>query len=376
MSGDAVTRSQLTRTVGSDAIRNRLLAAILAVLTIAGLRAGYSVTMPLAAAAVTVAAIWPLKPWLDQVLPSTVSYSLVVLVLLFLSAGFLGAVYFSLAQVVRAFAENQEQFKSIYGAISGWAGYWGLYNIDAMEGYGQLISFGQTLLANIYSIFGYLGFIAILVILGILEVPALRQRIHDTLGASDRRELIATADEIGDQIRRYLGMTAVTSAITGVASAVWSFSVGLDLALVWGVLNFLLNFIPVVGNIIGIIPPTVYAIIQFQSVTWTLVIFFGFAALQIIISNVIYPMLQGRSLSLSPVVILVALAFWGWVWGIAGALLAVPLTAAIVIICEHFRSTEWIALLLSNRKRGDSKLLERRRQLGPAEADPSSRING
>jgi predicted PurR-regulated permease PerM len=81
-------------------------------------------------------------------------------------------------------------------------------------------------------------------------------------------------------------------------------------------------------------------------------VFLGFAALQIMISNIIYPTLQGRSLALSPVMILVALAFWGWVWGIAGALLAVPLTAAIIIICERFRSTEWIALLLSNRKHG------------------------
>ncbi len=120
----------------------------------------------------------------------------------------------------------------------------------------------------------------------------------------------------------------------------------------WGVLNFLLNFIPIVGNIIGIVPPTLFAIIQFQSVSWAVIVFFGFAILQIVISNVIYPMLQGRSFSLSPVVILVSLAFWGWVWGIAGALLAVPITAAIVITCEHFRSTEWVARLLSNRSRG------------------------
>lgn len=341
---------------GSDTIRNRVLVAILVLLVIAGLQASYAVTMPLAAAAVMVTAIWPLKTLLDRALPSTVGYILVILVLLFLFAGFLGAVYFSVARIVRAFAENQDQFKIIYGSISGWAGYWGLDNTGAMEGYSRLLTFGQVLLTNIYSIFGYLGFVAILVILGILEVPALRDRIHDTLKARDRRALFATADEIGNQIRRYLGMTAVTSAITGVASALWSFGVGLELALVWGVLNFLLNFVPIVGNIIGIIPPTLYAFIQFQSLTWTLVVFLGFAVLQIIISNFLYPMLQGRSLSLSPVVILAALAFWGWVWGIAGALLAVPLTAAIVIVCRRFPSTGWIALLLSNR--GDA---------GPAE---------
>src|SRR4029079_4080864 len=118
----------------------------------------------------------------------------------------------------------------------------------------------------------------------------------------------------------------------------------------WGLLNFLLNFVPVFGNIVGIILPTLYALIQFQDWTMSLVTFLGSAILQVVISNFIYPWMQGERLSLSPAAIVVALAFWSWIWGIAGALLAVPLTAALVIICEHFRSTTWVALLLSTPK--------------------------
>jgi predicted PurR-regulated permease PerM len=132
---------------------------------------------------------------------------------------------------------------------------------------------------------------------------------------------------------------------------VWALTVGLDLALVWGVLNFLLNFVPVVGNVIGIIPPSLYAIVQFQNLTMPLFVFFGFAVLQIAISNFVYPALQGRQLSLSPVAIIVALAFWSWLWGIAGALIAIPLTVAIVIISEHFPRTEWVARLLSTPRK-------------------------
>jgi predicted PurR-regulated permease PerM len=170
------------------------------------------------------------------------------------------------------------------------------------------------------------------------------------LHASHRQELLETVDEIAGKIRRYLGVTVLTSMITGIASALWAYVVGLELALVWGILNFLLNFIPIIGNVIGIIPPNLYAVIQFQSLTMSLIVFLGFVALQIVISNFVYPTLQGCSLSLSPVAILTALAFWSWVWGIAGAFIAVPLTAALVIICEHFRSTEWIARLLSSHK--------------------------
>ncbi|MGE4256840.1 MAG: AI-2E family transporter [Xanthobacteraceae bacterium] len=336
--------------MSSDAMRNRMLAVITVILVIAGLRASYAVTMPLAAAVVVVAAIWPIKPWLDRALPSQLSYLGTILVLVLISVGFIGAVYFSTAQVVRAFAQNQEKFNQIYGSAMDWAARFGFQEFGGQEGYTRLIDFGQVLLSNVYTVLVYLGFIALLVIFGLPEVPALRSKLHGALNAADRRQVIDTVDEIAEKVRQYLGVTALTSVLTGVASALWAFAVGLELALVWGVLNFLLNFIPIIGNIIGIIPPSVYAVIQFQNVTMPLVVLVGFVVLQIAISNFVYPMLQGRSLSLSPVAIIVALTFWGWIWGVAGALIAIPLTAAIVIVCQHFRSTEWIVRLLLRPK--------------------------
>lgn len=332
----------------SDTIRNRILAVISVVLVVAGLRASYAFTMPLVAATIIVAAIWPIKPWLDRALPSKISYLCTILFLLLISVGFTGAVYLSAAQVVRAFAQNQAKFNRIYGSASEWAAQWGFQEFGGQESYGRLIDFGQALLSNAYTVFVYLGFIALLVILGLPEVPAIRSKLRGALSAADRREVIDTVDEIAGKVRRYLGVTALTSVITGVASTLWAFAVGLELALVWGVLNFLLNFIPIIGNIIGIIPPTLYAIIQFQSLSMPLIVFTGFAVLQIVISNFVYPTLQGRSLALSPVAIILALAFWSWVWGVAGALIAVPLTAALVIICQHFDSTEWIARMVSD----------------------------
>lgn len=114
-----------------------------------------------------------------------------------------------------------------------------------------------------------------------------------------------------------------------------------------GVVNFVLNFIPVVGNIVGIVPPVLYALVQFDGYTMPLIIFAGFAVLQITISNFVYPVLQGRQLSLPPVIILLAMTLWSWVWGIPGALIAVPLTGALVILCGHFEFSRWISDLLS-----------------------------
>lgn len=333
--------------IDGDTTRNRLLAVLVFLVAVAGLRASYAVTMPLAVSAVVIAAIWPIKPWLDKALPSSLSYVGTVLVLLLVVAAFTAAVYFSAAQVFQAFVQNEERFGRAYASFAAFMGRWGLPGLGGEEGYARLVALGRTVLSNTYTVLVYLGFIGVLVVLGLPEVPGLRDKIRDGLNAADRRELIDTADEIAGKVRTYLGITTLTSVMTGFASALWAFSTGLDLALLWGVLNFLLNYVPVLGNIIGIIPPSLYAVIQFQSWTMPLVVFVGFVIIQVTISNFVYPHLQGRSLSLSPVAIVLTLAFWGWVWGIAGALIAVPLTAALVIVCEHFSSTRWIAKLLS-----------------------------
>ncbi len=183
------------KTAGSDIIQNRWLAGIVILFALAGLRASCSVTMPLAAAGVVIAAIWPLKPWLDRVLPSKVSYIAIILALLLLSFAFVGAVYFSVAQVVRAFAQNHEQLSGIFRSVSEWAELWGVQEPGVIESYRRAISFGQSLLSNAYAILGYLGFIAILVVQGIFELPSLTERLHVAFGAEGREELVATVND-------------------------------------------------------------------------------------------------------------------------------------------------------------------------------------
>ena len=328
--------------------RNRMLAVLTGLFIAAALRASYPVTMPIAASILVTAAIWPVKPWLDRAVPSALSYLGTVLLLLAIIVSFVAALYFSTAQVVRAFAQNWDQFEKSYHSLTRWGEQWGL-TLGGKEGYARLIGFGEEILSNAYNVFVQLGFITLLVVLGLSQVSTLGKKIEEEFATGNQRDITGAVSEIASKVRHYLGITTVTSFITGVASALWASVVGLDLALVWGVLNFLLNYIPVVGNLVGIVPPTIYALIQFQSWSVPTIFFVGFAVIQMVISNFVSPMLMGRSLSLPPVVVVVALAFWSWVWGIAGALIAVPLTVALVIVCEHFPSTRWIAVVLSSR---------------------------
>lgn len=332
--------------IQSSTVGLRLLAVIAVLLGVAALKWSYPVTMPLTAAIVVVAAAWPIKPWLDRMLPSKLSYVGTILIL----ATFAAAIYFSISRVFQAFAERQGEFKQLNDTYTGWAGKRGLPVLGSDVGSGQFLGVAQMVLAPIYETLTYLGIVAVLVILALPEVPALRDKVRERLHGGERRELIGTAGEIAGKVRDYLWTMTLMSLITGAACWLLAVAVGLDLALVWGLLNFLLNYIPLIGNVIGIVPPALYAAIQFQNWQTPLLVFLGYAALQAVVGNILAPVIQGRSLSLSPVAVVIALAFWGWVWGIPGTLLAVPLTAALVIICQHFRSTEWIAALLSGRK--------------------------
>lgn len=329
--------------------RDRLLAVIAAVLVVAALKWGYPVAMPVAAAALLVAAVWPVKTWLDRRFSPRLGSAGALLVLVSVLAAFGAAASLCVSEVTRTFAMRQDRFRRLYEAYADWAGQYALpVPGEGGGGFGRLLDLAGALAQNAYAGLGYVGLIAVLVLFGLPEVPALRRKLHGELDAAERHEVSEAAGRIAGKIRAYVGVMALTSLITGVASAAWASAVGLDLALVWGVLNLLLNFVPIVGNLVGIVPPTLYALVQFEGWTMPLVVFAGFAVLQAAISNVLEPWMQGGGLSLSPVAVVVALAFWGWLWGAAGALLAVPLTAALVIVCEHFDAARWFAKLLSN----------------------------
>ncbi|KAF0134374.1 MAG: hypothetical protein FD139_2144 [Methylocystaceae bacterium] len=329
--------------------QTRLLAIIAFLLVAFALRQTYAVTMPLAAAFVVIAAVWPVKPWLQRYVPETLSNIGTILALLAVLAAFAGAISFSVAQIGQAFGENSEKLQQLYERISAWVQGWG-GSIGGVGGYGRMIDFAQQALTSVYNVIAYIGVIGVLVAFGLPEVANLREKIGQQLGGRERRELVDAVDTTAGKIRQYFWVFTLTSIITGVATLVWSLVLGLDLAMVWALLNFLLNYVPVIGNIIGILPPTLYAFMQYDGWTMPTIAFLGFTAIQIVISNVITPMLEGQRLSLTPLAIIVSLLVWTWVWGIAGAFIAVPLTSALIILCQHFPSVRWIATLLSNEQ--------------------------
>lgn len=155
--------------------------------------------------------------------------------------------------------------------------------------------------------------------------------------------------QIDRDIRRYLVLKTLISLATGVCFWVILTSFGIELALVFAVLTFVLNFIPSVGSIIATLLPIPIALVQFETIGPVIAIVVLMTLVQMVIGNGIDPLLMGQNLNLSPVTILAALVFWGLIWGVVGMLLAAPLTAILRIVLAQFETTRPMSELLAGR---------------------------
>ncbi|WP_083264287.1 AI-2E family transporter [Pseudohongiella acticola] len=161
-------------------------------------------------------------------------------------------------------------------------------------------------------------------------------------------------NRIRKDVQKYISIKMLTSLLTGILSYLVLRTLGVDFPEVWGVLIFLLNFIPTVGSIIATIFPATIALAQSnEGIALSLIVLLSIGSLQVCIGNILEPRLMGTSLNLSPVVILFNLALWGYIWGVAGMFLCVPFLIITTIVLSHFPKTRPIAILLSSNGKID-----------------------
>ncbi|MBO6758777.1 MAG: AI-2E family transporter [Roseibium sp.] len=153
--------------------------------------------------------------------------------------------------------------------------------------------------------------------------------------------------EINRSILHYFSIKTAVSIATGLLTSAILLVIGLPYAALFGFIAFLLNYIPTIGSLIGVIFPSLLALVYFDTLAPFVAIALGLGFIQFSIGNLIEPRLMGSSLNLSGVVIMLSLAFWGAIWGVVGMVLCVPLTVVIMIICAKFESARPIAVLLS-----------------------------
>ncbi len=160
---------------------------------------------------------------------------------------------------------------------------------------------------------------------------------------------------ISREVRSYLAAKALVSALTGILIFLILWILGVDFPVFWGFLAFLLNFIPNIGSMVAVILPFLLSLLQFESLTVPIIALVLMQVVQTAVGNVVDPRVMAFSLDLSPVLILVSLIFWGWLWGIPGMVLAVPLTATIKIFCENIEGLRPVAVLMGSVSKRDGR---------------------
>jgi predicted PurR-regulated permease PerM len=206
----------------------------------------------------------------------------------------------------------------------------------------------QTLSGSFFSFLGNLMWVLLFMIFFLAEREAFSKRLVRNMGEDNAAPVLDSMNHINTAVQQYLGLKTIISLLTGVLVTVVLWLFGVDFALLWGTLVFIMNFIPTIGSIVATVPPIAITLFQYGSISKTLVVAVLLIATQIIVGNILEPKVMGRGLNLSPMVVLLSLIFWGWVWGIPGMLLSVPLTAAIRIGMEQLDSTRTAAALISS----------------------------
>ncbi|MCK5668271.1 MAG: AI-2E family transporter, partial [Gammaproteobacteria bacterium] len=207
---------------------------------------------------------------------------------------------------------------------------------------GVAFGFAESLLKGLRSALTNAFLIGLTVIFILLEIPLIdEEKMEKSLASPSNAQIII------QKIRHYFGIKTMTSLVTGIAITIWLLIIGVDYPVLWGLVAFLLNFVPNIGSIIAAVPAVLLALLMNGTMIAILTVV-GYVVVNITIGNVVEPRVMGKGLGLRMLVVFVSLVFWGWVLGPIGMLLAVPLTMTLKIMLKNYEQTRPFALLLEN----------------------------
>jgi len=227
---------------------------------------------------------------------------------------------------------------------------WNLHTLDVAEILESIdITTFFTGLANGVRVFlSYSGTIVIYFIFLLIEYRQFHKKLDNLF--TDKRKLNhfqKILSKINKDAQTYIKIQSLISLLTGIFFYIILLIFGVPFAAFWGVLTFILNYIPVLGSMIATILPFTLALIEFNSFSSLLGMGFLLIVTQVGLGNIMLPRLMGKSLNLSPLVILLSMVFWGMVWGIPGMFLSVPIMVILNIVLAQFKSTRWLAVMFS-----------------------------
>jgi len=284
-------------------------------------------------------------------IPRAVSILVIVLVT-FLVIYLLGAVFYSSG---KGFASELPKYgkklESMFQAVQGWLSFakieWETVNwIDQLN----LSNVGSVLFSSLGPFFSFMANLFLIFIFLVFMLAgrgSMTRKIERSFDKERAVRIMGVIENIDSQVQRYLAIKTVVSFFTGVIAAVVLLLWGLDFAIVFGFLTFVLNYIPNIGSFIATIFPVTIAVFQYDTIWPAIWILLILILIQQTMGNFVEPKLMGQGLGLSPLVVLFSLFFWGWLWGIAGMIMAIPITAIVKIVFSNIPEFNFVAALMS-----------------------------
>ncbi|HEY2529377.1 MAG TPA: AI-2E family transporter [Xanthobacteraceae bacterium] len=308
-----------------------------------------SVFAPLVLALFVIAIVWPLQRRLQSRLPKLVALAISLIVIIAVCLAFASLAAWGFGRVAHSLLSDAARYQALYDNLVSWldshgvsvAGLWAEhFNV------GWLVRAAQQITGRINTTLRFWLIALVYVVLGLLEVDDIRCKI-EALGNRDLvRVLVDGGVATAVKCRRYMLVRTQMSVVTGLLVGAFAYVTGLQFAAEWGVIAFSLNYIPFIGPFIATLFPTLLAMTQFAS--WQAVIgaFIGLNIIQFVVGSYIEPRVSGTVLSISPFVVLFSIFFWTFLWGLFGAFIGVPITLAMLTLCDQHPSSRWVADLL------------------------------
>ncbi|CAH2602520.1 AI-2E family transporter [Rhodovastum atsumiense] len=324
------------------------------VLLLAACQAASSFLAPMTCAVFAAALTWPMQRRLQRWLPQLAALAITIAVALVVVVALASAVVWGLTRVGGWLTGNAAVLQALYTQKADWLASHDIYLGSIAAGHFNVTWLIRALQELVVQLQGFLRFALItfvFLMLGLLEVEASCAKLASLPDRDAAAALLRGAAETGSRFRRYMLVRTLMSAVTGVAVCGLAALLGLDLAVEWGVLAFVLNYIPFMGPLVATVLPTLVAIVQFESMQAVAVAFLGLNAVQFFIGSYLEPRIAGAALSLSPFMVLAAVFSGSFLWGIPGAFIGVPVVIAVTTFCAQAPTTEWIADLLAARPR-------------------------
>jgi AI-2 transport protein TqsA len=335
---------------GESTIRG-MLALCTAILTASALYLGASIFAPVAFSLFAIAVVWPLQAGLQAKMPKLAALLLTLVLTLIPLAMFGLAVAWASSQVGQWLLSNLDRFQLIYSKTNEWLEGHGIF-VTAMVAerfdVSWLVRVAQQIAARLNAMIGFALLVFAFTILGLLEVGQVDLRIKKLERLHPDLRLSQATAQIAGQFRKYLLIRSVASALTGFVTFCFAVLVGLDLAPAWGVMTFVLNYVPFLGPLAAVVLTTLFAAAQFETLQMTLIVLGGLSVIQFAIGSYLEPLLAGATLAISPFLVLFAVFFWSFLWGIPGAFIGVPATIAMLTVCDQYAGSRWVTVLFSN----------------------------